>query len=807
MEAASAPTMHLSRDARWLVVASRRSMVPAGELLSAPSNRVRLGGGGSADAGRPGTTDFAAPSQAQFLLSYSQFRLVNTATGETRVIDVPTGGLSAPSWSPGGRTFVFSRTTQGGVELWAADVSSTRTRQLTPPHVHLGAATDATRAIGSDDLLIIPAFRWIDDEHFIYRSVPDRRPRLPARPLPGRDPIISEVRVDSPDRMRTDFASVAFASGYDDLEYDYYETSHPRILDIATGRSRPIGPPAPYIRFDPSPSGQYFLTQRRVRPYPRDSRQPHLFVTEILDRNGNRVSQVGPAPAPLAAGGIAPRPRNFAWGAAGEDQLFYVLTAQSDSGARENRLMRLTPPFTGPGDVLLSSSQEIGGFGQDYRFQIFSLDRDRAITVVAGGVGGVSERAEMWLARTAQGTRGPRRFLEWQTYGSMESFSVSVAPVLTDRWGSNARARSLVSQTDWIYLRGNRPDGRGYLDRINVETSERQQIFLADPDVDERLVAVLDPAADRYITIAQTADAPPKLVLHCRSCDSSRILYQTEPNEAATRFGRELIAYRRADGLALQGELFTPSGYRAGQPVPVIVVGYPIDTQPDGQVVRRVSDQGYLQSPSWTNPNDLVRALLARGYAVFRADMPLTGGRQANDNLGAQLVQNASAAVDLLVERGIAQRGRIGVVGHSFGGTMVATLLANSDLFAAGVAMNGFYNWTDSPFRLQLDTRTLWEAPDTWLGASALFKADRIRAPLLLVHGQLDGNVPADQAVQMYRALSGLGRDARLVLFPDESHNYGSREAQLTIVNEMLRWFDRYLGPPGSPAPTPQGSH
>ena len=794
MEAAPQPTMHLSRDARWLVVATRRSMVPAGELLSAPSNRVDLGVGGRADAGRPGTTDFANPSQMQFLLSYSEFRLVNTETGDSRVIEVPTGGLSAPLWAPDGRTFVFARTTERGVELWAADVASARTRKLTPPHVHLAAATDSARAIGLDDTLVIPAIRWIDDEHLIYRSVPDERPPLPARPQADRDPIISEVQIGSLEGLRTDMGLRALRSDYDDLEFDYYITSQPRIVDVTTGDSRPFGPSAPYARLEASASGLYILTQRQVRPYPRDSRQPTLWITEILDRNGNVVRRFGPPPTFPAAGSVEPRPRNFAWSAA-DDQLFYVLTARSESGIRENRLMRLRPPFAGPGDALLSSPQEIGFFGPDFQSQIFTLGRDRAVAVVAGAQIGVRDRAEMWLARTGQGNREPRRFLDWQTYYGMESYSASFIPVLTDSWGNNARAKGLVAQGDWIYLRGNRSDGRGYLDRVNVETSERQEIFLAEPDVDERIVAVLDPAADRYITIAQAAGAPARLVLHCRSCGSSRILYQSPASESATRFRREVISYRRADGVALQGELLTPSGYRGGEPLPVIITGYPIDTQPDGQA-RRNSDQGYSRPPNWANPNDLVRALLVRGYAVFRADMPLTGGLRANDNLGAQIVQDARAAVDVLIERGIAQRGRIGVVGHSFGGTMVATLLANSDLFAAGVAMNGGYNYTDSPFRLQNETRTMWEAPETWLGASALFKADRIRAPLLLVHGQRDGNVPPDQAVQMYRALSGLGRDARLVLLPDEAHNYGSREAQLTVVNEMLRWFDRYLGAP-----------
>jgi dipeptidyl aminopeptidase/acylaminoacyl peptidase len=173
--------------------------------------------------------------------------------------------------------------------------------------------------------------------------------------------------------------------------------------------------------------------------------------------------------------------------------------------------------------------------------------------------------------------------------------------------------------------------------------------------------------------------------------------------------------------------------------------------------------------------------------------MPVIGGVNANDTAAEQLVENARAAVNKLVEIGVAERTRIGIAGHSYGGLMTATLLAQSDLFAAGVALSGVYDLPATPFGFQNESRTFWDASTAYTQLSAYLHADHITAPLLLVHGEVDTTIPSAQSLQMFRALEGLGRTARLVILPYEGHAYTAQESVLHVAWEISRWFDRYL--------------
>jgi dipeptidyl aminopeptidase/acylaminoacyl peptidase len=189
--------------------------------------------------------------------------------------------------------------------------------------------------------------------------------------------------------------------------------------------------------------------------------------------------------------------------------------------------------------------------------------------------------------------------------------------------------------------------------------------------------------------------------------------------------------------------------------------------------------------------------LTTQGYAVlYNASMPVIGPRdRANDTYAEQLVADARAAVDALVASGVADPRRIAIGGHSYGAAMAVNLLAHSNLFRMGIACSGAYNRTLTPFGFQTESRTFWQAPSMYAGTSAFWRADAIRAPLLLVHGELDNNSGTSplQSERLFRALQGLGGRARYVNLPYEAHNYAARESVLHVVAEMLDWANRYL--------------
>jgi len=166
-----------------------------------------------------------------------------------------------------------------------------------------------------------------------------------------------------------------------------------------------------------------------------------------------------------------------------------------------------------------------------------------------------------------------------------------------------------------------------------------------------------------------------------------------------------------------------------------------------------------------------------------------------NDTFLEQIVSNAQAAIDECVRRGVADRERVAVGGHSYGAFMTANLLAHCDLFRAGIARSGAYNRTLTPFGFQSERRTLWEAPKAYLELSPFLCADKIDEPVLFIHGEKDSNQGTFpiQSERMYQAVKGNGGTARLVLLPGEAHGYAARESVLHTVAEMFDWCDKYV--------------
>jgi dipeptidyl aminopeptidase/acylaminoacyl peptidase len=258
----------------------------------------------------------------------------------------------------------------------------------------------------------------------------------------------------------------------------------------------------------------------------------------------------------------------------------------------------------------------------------------------------------------------------------------------------------------------------------------------------------------------------------------------------------QLVHYRRSDGVELSGELYLPGGRLPAKPLPTLIWAYPhryLGREAAGEVMgsanRYMLDQGPLMEEG-------LRLLVTQGYAVlWNAGMPLVDIGSADYPIVSQLVGNAQAAVDKLVDMRVADRNRIAIGGHSFGATMVGILLANSDLFAAGVAVDGGFNAFNDPFGTSQVPRTLWQAPADYFQLSSVLKADQIHAPFLLLHGaedQIPGTSVAESQL-MFQALNGLGRQARLVILPYEDHVTEARESVEHSLWEVDSWLDRYL--------------
>jgi dipeptidyl aminopeptidase/acylaminoacyl peptidase len=206
-----------------------------------------------------------------------------------------------------------------------------------------------------------------------------------------------------------------------------------------------------------------------------------------------------------------------------------------------------------------------------------------------------------------------------------------------------------------------------------------------------------------------------------------------------------------------------------------------------------------------TSPNRFIRiggpspiVFVLRGYAVLdNPTIPIVGegSHEPNDTYVDQLVAGAKAAVDELVRRGVGDRDRMAIGGHSYGAFMTANLLAHSDLFRAGIARSGAYNRTLTPFSFQAEERTYWQARDTYTTMSPFNFADKLKEPILLTHGVEDDNTGTFpiQSERLYAALSGLGGTVRLVMLPKEAHGYRARESVMHVLWETDQWLDKYV--------------
>jgi dipeptidyl aminopeptidase/acylaminoacyl peptidase len=356
---------------------------------------------------------------------------------------------------------------------------------------------------------------------------------------------------------------------------------------------------------------------------------------------------------------------------------------------------------------------------------------------------------------------------------------------------------SIIQNGDFIYVAGvgaSKDGDRPFLDKLNIKTLKSERIFRSSAESLESFVAPLNDEMTKFLTRYETQKDAPNYYTRDAGADAKRSVTQFKDAQPQIRdILRQYVTYKRKDGVTLSGTLYLPPGYKQGAKVPVIMWAYPREFG-DADSASQVSG-----SP---NSFTTIRGgshmfLLLSGYAIFDDPaMPIIGpGETANDTYVEQLVASAQAAVDKVVEMGLADRGRIAIGGHSYGAFMAANLLAHSDLFKAGIARSGAYNRTLTPFGFQAEERTFWKARDAYIQMSPFTWADTIKAPILLLHGMADNNTGTFplQSERFYAALKGNGARVRLVLLPAEAHGYRARESVGHCLAEMVTWLDTWV--------------
>jgi dipeptidyl aminopeptidase/acylaminoacyl peptidase len=749
------PFASTSPDGRLLLLQERATMPPIDEL-AAPMLRLagmRINPATNGPAGGGATL--------------TGYRLRSLTDGSEVVVRTPAGSLGPARWSPDGQWLTFTSTHDDRVEQWVASTATGETRRVAP------AVNEAAGGC-----------QWMgDSRRLLCLTIPADRGPAPAAPRAPAGPTVQESQGrEAPVRTFQDLLQNA----HDDALFAYYMTAQPAFVDVTNGRSTMVGAPDVYRDMTPSPDGQYLLVERIRTPWSYLVPVWSFPLTiEVWNHRGQTVRHIGDLPLAdaIPIGGVRTGPRSLQWRPARPATLVWVEALDGGDPRTEaehrDRVVRLDAPFTGEAREMARTGERFGGLAWGEEDAAILSDFERR-----------TRWQRSWVIRPDQPAAEHRLLWDRSTEDAYAD------PGRPEMRSTATGGRVLLQNGDWIYLTGAgaTPEGdRPFLDRLNLATFETERLWRSDADAYESVVSVLDAAAQRVLTRHEADTVPPNYFARdLTTGQRTAITDFDDPAPQLRGIDRQLVVYERADGVPLNGTLYLPAGYQEGQRLPVVLWAYPrefVSADAAGQV--RASANRFTTVGGASH-----LFFLTQGYAVFDGpSMPIIGGDTANDTYVEQLVASAQAAVDKLVDMGIADRNRIGVGGHSYGAFMTANLLAHSHIFRAGIARSGAYNRTLTPFGFQNERRTYWEAPHVYAAMSPFMHAHRINQPILLLHGEVDNNSGTFpmQSERLFHAINGLGGTARLVMLPHESHGYRARESVLHALAEMIEWFDIHV--------------
>jgi dipeptidyl aminopeptidase/acylaminoacyl peptidase len=681
--------------------------------------------------------------------------------------------LGAPLWSPDGKQFAFTNTSAGAIELWIGDTASGRTRHI--------AGLRLNAVMGS------PIVWLADSRTLLLRTIPEHRGPPPADAAAPMGPHVQESSGRSgPVVTYEDMLSTP----RDEDLFDYYAAAQLVYLDTSTEKIAPAGKPGIFETAEPSPDGRNLLVSRVHRPYSY-LHPVSLFpqMVEVWDRSGERLYQLADLPLAdrIPVQGVRTGPRAYEWRPDEPASLVWVEAMDGgnpkEKAPHRDRILTLAAPFQSQPREIFETVERFVGLE----------------TLAKGGNALVTdyERDKRWARTIEIGWNTPNR--EGRVIFSrnvQDRYRDPGRPVM-ERLPNGQEA--ILQHGDDIYLtaEGASPSGdHPFLDRYNLVTQKSDRLFQSGKGSYETVVAVLDDNAARLLTRREGPAEFPNYYI--RAGESlTPLTKMADPTPQVRGIRKQIVSYQRQDGVPLSFTLYLPPNYKEGTRLPTLLWAYPLEYN-DADTAGQVS--GSTDRFTQFTGAGLHLLFLLHGYAVLdNAAMPVIGDPETvNNTYVQQIVMDAKAAIDKAVEMGVTDRDRVGVGGHSYGAFMTANLLAHSDLFHAGVAESGAYNRTLTPFGFQTERRSLWEAQDIYLRMSPFLLADKIKTPILLIHGEADNNTGTFpiQSERMYQAIRGNGGTVRLVLLPLESHGYGGRESIEHVLWEELNWFDQYLKKP-----------
>ncbi|MFC3034723.1 alpha/beta hydrolase family protein [Pseudoalteromonas fenneropenaei] len=758
------PTTLLSNDKDWLAMLERSNVVTLSEL-SQPELAL---------AGIKFNPHTLMRNTTRF---YTKLEFKHVQTGSVVTIgDLPEGKISSPAWSSNSRYFSFVLSNKTTSTLWMYDIRGRKLSQFSP--------------LPLNGVLAAP-YQWLPDSSSVILNIAVNKDKLPPSQASAELKPIVQVTTGEKAPART--YQNLLSSPFDEQLFTFYSQSRLEKVHL-DGTTQAIGPELMIKDYQVSPDATNLLIGMLEAPFSYQVPYPRFpTVWQIWGMRGHPLYELARQPLaeniPQGFDSVISGPRDFQWRS---DKGATVLWAEAQDGGdmkaeveHHDYLYTISAPFRRGSELFAKLERRFSGIEwADDNVAVLSEWRfkDRSVRSFVVSPRNADENRVLFSERSYNDAyQDPGNFVY-----AHNDLGVKSVKIVGGRY---------------LYLTGVGASPQGnipFLARYDAKTNSSTKLWQSEAPYYERVTDMLDDDGTQFITVRESQLEQPNLFIRNMADSSLTQLTRYEhPYPEFKGISKEVIKYQRKDGVELTGTLYLPAGYKPEQgPLPVLMWAYPLEFK-DKAVASQVRESPYKFSYiGYWGP----MPYLAKGIAVFDdPKMPIVGegDKEPNDTFRSQLVASAEAAVNALVERGVADKAHIAIAGHSYGAFMVANLLAHSDLFKTGIARSGAYNRTLTPFGFQGEERDFWQAQDVYGTMSPFFHAEKINEPMLMIHGKEDpnsGTFPM-QSERMFAALKGLGKEARLVMLPEEGHGYKARESILHVLWEQEQWLEKYLLP------------
>jgi dipeptidyl aminopeptidase/acylaminoacyl peptidase len=684
--------------------------------------------------------------------------------------------LANLKWSPDQSMVALTNTTPDGVELWVLDLNSAQLTKLSEADINANMRD---------------VINWFKDgESVLVKMLPkDRKELINVNEAVPEGPTIS-----------SNDGKKAQNRTYQDLlknpndEFNFEQLARSELYEVAMDgtKTKWMGA-AMYSNISFSPDGNYVLVTQVEKPF--SYLVPYYRFpskTTVHKSDGAMVTTLLEVPLieDLPKGFMAVRMgmRELSWR---DDKPASLIYAQAlDEGNPENEaeyrdeIFQLDAPFYKKGKSLVKL--------KDRYYNILWGNDEKA---VAYDYWWNNRNLKGYLFNPSNNDQEPTIF-EDRNYQDVYN---DPGKFVTERTDFGTEVLALKDNSAFLLGRGFTKEGQfPFVDKINMSSMEKTRLYTSQLEGKKENLIDYNVDKDELLVRVESPNEYPNY--YYKSLIKRRGPQQLtdfeNPFKSIQNVHKEVITYIREDGLELNGTLYLPVGYdkTKKEKAPMILWAYPREYKDKNSASQNTQNPNEFTYPYWGSPLYWV----TKGYVVLDdAAFPIIGegDEEPNDSFRSQLVANAKAAIDAVDELGYIDRTRVAVGGHSYGAFMVANLLSHSDLFAAGIARSGAYNRTLTPFGFQSEERNYWEAPEVYYTMSPFMHADKMKTPLLLVHGEADNNSGTYpmQSERYFNALKGLGATVRLVMLPKESHGYRAKESILHLLWEQDQWLEKYV--------------